>query len=153
MTHYRKLMPTGEFLGPQDFETPREVTISRVAIVDMPEREGKKEKACCMWILNAAGAEYPRRLKLPKTVLFAFSLVLGTDSDAWTGQKIMLKTTWCLSFGDIEECIRPVLTSAQTEQVIKRLKKRKINSKVWECPPPRDLKPQPTQQPTENANG
>ena len=137
MTHYRKLMPPGEFLGPQDFETPREVTISRVAIVDMPARDDKIEKACCMWITQKDGAEYPRRLKLPKTVLFALSLVLGTESDAWTGQKITLKAAWCLSFGDLEECVRPVLTNEQTALVIKRLKKRKTNSKVWECEGPK----------------
>jgi hypothetical protein len=137
MTHYRKLMPPGEFLGPQDFEAPREVTISRVAIANMPERDGKVEQACCMWIMQKDGAEYPRRLKLPKTVLFAFSLVLGTDSDAWTGQKITLKAAWCLSFGELEECVRPVLTAEQTALVIKRLKKRKTNSKVWECEGPK----------------
>ena len=126
--HYRKLYPPGEFLGPQDFETPREVTISRVALAEMPERDGVKERAACLWIIDAKGNEYPRRLKLPKTVLFAFSIILGSDVDQWPGKKLTLKATWCLSFGEVEECVRPVLDAAMTKKVLDRLKKRKINS-------------------------
>ena len=137
MSHYRKLFPPGEFLGPQDFPEPgKEVTISRAAIADMPERDGKIEKAACLWIVAADGSEYPRRLKLPKSFIFALSRLLGPDYDLWTGKKITLTAAWCLSFGEVEECVRPVLPPDVLKAVGAWLKKRKSSAKAWSCAAP-----------------
>jgi hypothetical protein len=137
MPHYRSLYPPSDFLGPQDFPAPgREVTISRVALAEMPEREGKKkEKAACLWITAKDGSEYPRRLKLPKSFIFALSELLGPDYDQWAGKKITLVSAHCLAFGDVEECVRPVLPNAINDKVSAWLKRRNSSPRAWMCNP------------------
>jgi hypothetical protein len=136
MTHYKKLFPATDFLGPQDFPEPKEVTISRVAASDMPERDGKKERRPCLWIMDAKGAEYPRKLKLPKSVLTVFAWMFGPHLEDWVGQKITLKAAWCLSFGEVQECVRPALDDATTGKIKKWLKTQKSSPHAWECRAP-----------------
>lgn len=138
MAHINDLLPPSEFLGPQDFQVPREVTISRVAKSEMPERDSKKapEVKPCLWIIDKTGAEYPRKLKLPPTMLKVIGWILGTDYKTWAGKKITLKATWCLSFREVQECVRPQLSEAMTRKIRNKLKDRKVNADCWECDPP-----------------
>ena len=142
MPNWRKLLPIGDFLGPQDFPLPREVTISRAGISVMPSRDdkkdAKKEEAACLWILDVNGHEFLRKYKLPKLVMRVFSWMLGSDYDNWAGKKITLRSTWCNAFGDVEECIRPVITDEIHGKLMKSMKKKKTNRDMWECKAPSD---------------
>lgn len=157
MPSWRKLLPETDFLGVADFPKPIEVTISRAAMAEMPSRDDKKstekEYSACLWILDKNGNEFHKKWKLPKLVMQVFSWMLGEDYALWAGQKITLKPTWCNAFGDIEPCIRPVIPADIQDRLMRSMKKKKTNRAMWECPPPRDLKPQPQPTQPENANG
>ena len=138
MAHINDLLPPSPFLGPQHFQVPREVTISRVGNSEMPERDAKKtpEVKVCMWILDKTGEEFPLKLKIPPTMLRVMGWILGTNYKLWPGKKIWLKATWCLSFREVQECVRPQLTEAMTRKIRNKLKDRKVTPDCWECDPP-----------------
>lgn len=131
--HYRKLLDPGEFLGPQDFPKEREVTIARVTSEKMKAREeGKSDTLAPMiFILDKDGKEYSRKFKIPKSVLHGLSLLLGTETDAWVGKKITLFSAKCLSFGDVEECIRVRFPAEIDGKIRKWLKKRKASASAY----------------------
>lgn len=133
MSHYKNLLDPGIFLGPQDFPGEgREVTISRVAREDLPKRDGEKaQSAPMLYILDKSGKEYARKLKIPKSVLYGLSLALGNETDAWAGKKITLFATKCLSFGEVEECLRVRFPADIDAKVRRWLKKRKANASAY----------------------
>jgi hypothetical protein len=134
--HYKALLDPGEFLGPQDFQTEREVTISRAVAEGLADRDDKtKTKRCPMiYIKTKDGGEYPRKFKVPKSVLYGLSLLLGTETDAWAGQKITIFSTFCMSFGDKEECLRVRFPAEIDQKIRKWLKKRKASPSAYMLP-------------------
>lgn len=133
MTHYRNLLDPGVFLGPQDFPAEgREVTISRVVRESMPKRDKEPEQSAPMlYVLGKDGKEYARKYKVPKSVLHGLSLHLGNEIEGWVGKKITMFSTKCLSFGEVEECIR-VRFPADIDAKIRRwLKKRKASASTY----------------------
>lgn len=132
MAHYRALLDPGLFLGPADFAKEREVTISRVVREEIPARDGEEKQSSPMLYIRAKdGTEYPRKLKVPKSVLYGLSLLLGTETDAWVGKRITIFAAWCMSFGEREECLR-VRFPAQIESGIRKwLKKRKASPSCY----------------------
>lgn len=132
MTHYRNLLDPGEFLGVQDFPADKEVTISRIIREKMPKRDNEKETASPMlYIKGKDGAEYPRKFKVPKSVLYGLSELMGAETDAWVGQKITIFSTRCMAFGEIEPCLRVRFPDAIDGKVRKWLKKRKANPNAY----------------------
>lgn len=131
MTHYKNLLDPTDFLGAADFPAPKTVTISRAVREKLPERKGEAATEAPMLYFIHNGQEIRRKYKVPKSVLYALSLVLGPDVDEWKGKQITLQAAKCLSFGEIEECVRPVLTPEIEAKVFKWLKKRKSSSQAF----------------------
>lgn len=125
MTHYKKLLDPGTFLGPQDFPADKTVVISRVVREKMPAKgEEEAKEAAVLYIKSADGSEYPRFYKLPKSVLYGLSLELGPDIDAWPGKSIVMFAAKCMSFGEVEECVR-IRFSAENEAKVKKWMKKR----------------------------
>lgn len=132
MTHYKQLLDPGKFLGPQDFVKEREVTISRAARETLPARDGEPATAAPMlYIQTKDGSEYARPYKVPKSVMYGLSLALGTDCDAWKGQKITLFAAKCMSFGEVEECVRVRFSPEIDGKIRKWMKKRKASAAAY----------------------
>jgi hypothetical protein len=131
MTHYKTLLDPTEFLGPADFPTPKTITISRACREKMPERKGEAVTEVPMLYFSHNGQEIKRKYKVPKSVLYALSLLLGPDIDEWKGKQITLMAAKCLSFGEVEECVRPVLSADVEAKVFKWLKKRKSSGQAF----------------------
>lgn len=133
MGHYKQLLDPGKFLGPADFgPAGREVTISRISREAMPERKGEEKTSAPMLYIKAKdGSEYARPFKVPKSVLFGMSLLLGTETDAWKDQKISIFSCFCMSFGDREECLRVRFPDQIDGQIRKWLKKRKASPSAY----------------------
>lgn len=134
MAHYKQLLDPAKYLGPVDFPTEREVTISRIVREKLPSRDDDKEppkSAPMLYINGKDGKEYARPLKVPKTVLYGLALMLGVDHDKWLTQKIIVFATRCMAFGEIEECLR-VRFPAEIETKVKAwLKKRKASPSAY----------------------
>ncbi len=132
MAHYKSLLDPAKYLGPVDFPTEREVTISRVVREKLPARDGEETKSAPMLYIKAKdGAEYTRPLKVPKTVLHGLALMLGVDHDKWVTQKITVFATRCLAFGEIEECLRVRFPGEIEVKVKAWLKKRKASPSAY----------------------
>lgn len=132
MAHYKQLLDPGEFLGPQDFSAEREITISRVSREKMPAREGEPEQSAPMlFIVAKDGTEYHRPYKVPKSVMYGLSLAFGTETDAWKGQKIGMFAAKCMSFGEVEECLRLQFSAEIHAKIRKWMKKRKSNPSAY----------------------
>lgn len=132
MTHYKKLLDPSIYLGPADFDTDRTVKISRVAREKKPARDGEKEETGVMlYITGKDGAEYPRPLPVRTTMLWVVSTLHGPDIEAWVGKELTLYRTTCLSFGDVEECVRIRVPPEMDRKIAARLKKRKASAKTW----------------------
>jgi hypothetical protein len=132
MAHYKLLLDPGEFLGPADFPTERAVTISRVVKEDLPKRDGEKSSSAPMlYVTGKDGKEYGRKFKVPKSVLYGLSLVLGTDADTWAGKNITIFATKCMSFGEAEECLRVRFQADIDARIYKWLKKRKASPSAY----------------------
>lgn len=136
MAHYKQLLDPGKFLSPADFPPEgKEITISRINREAMPERKGEdKQSAPMLYIKSKDGTEYARPYKVPKSVLFGLSVVLGTETDAWKDQKITIFSTFCMSFGDKEECLRVKFPAEIDAKVRKWLKKRKASPSAYMLP-------------------
>ena len=132
MTHYKQLLDPGKYLGPQDFTTPREVTISRITRETVKGRGDEPEAAFPMlYILAKDGTEYPRPYKVPKSVLYGLSIALGTNADDWKGKKITLMSAWCMAFGDKEEAVRVKFEAGIDAKIVKWMKKRKASASAY----------------------
>ncbi len=133
--HYKQLLDPGKFLGPQDFTVEREVTISRVSREKMPTRDGEAEQSAPMlYIVAKDGSEYQRPYKVPKSVMYGMSLAYGTETDAWKGQKVGLYAAKCMSFGEVEECLRIRFSPEVDAKIRKWMKKRKANASAYMIP-------------------
>ncbi len=131
MTHYKQLLDPGLFIGPQDFPKDKTLVISRMVREALPEREGDEKKSAPMMYFAHDGKELSRKFKVPKSVLYGLSLELGTDVDQWAGKTVTLFAARCMSFGEVEECVR-VRFSPDTEAKIRKwLKKRKANFNAY----------------------
>lgn len=134
--HYKQLLDPGIFLGVADFAQERAVKISRVSRETLPERKGEEKQAAPMlYILDRNGNEYPRKLKLAKSVLHGLSLMFGVETDDWIGKEITPYAAHCLSFGDVEECVRIRFPEHVEAAIYKWLKKRKASRGVYLCDP------------------
>ena len=131
MTHWKQLFDPSERLGAHDFEKPKKLTISRV--VSEKGADGKKEAH--MYFMHD-GKELKRYWSVPKSSMYGLTLLLDGPYDTWHGKQITLHADHCLSFGDVEECVRCEFPPNIEEKVIKYLKKRKANTKVHRCPAP-----------------
>lgn len=126
--HWKSYLDPGKYLGPADFPTERDVTISRIAREKLPKRDGEEEKSAPMLYIQAKdGSEYPRAFKVPKSVMYGLSLHLGTDADAWTGKRVGIFAAKCMSSGDTEECLRVRFPVEIDDRIRKWLKKRKVS--------------------------
>jgi hypothetical protein len=130
MTHYKNLLDPTDFLGAADFPAPKTVTISRAVREKIDPKDPKTLEAPMLYFVHA-GQEIRRKYKVPKSVLYALSLMFGPDVDEWKGKQITLMAAKCLSFGEVEECVRPVLTPEIESKVFKWLKKRKSSSQAF----------------------
>jgi hypothetical protein len=131
MQHYKELLDPGVFVGPQDFTTDKTITISRVVREDMPKRDGEDKTSSPMMYFSHAGTELPRKYKVPKSVLYGLSLLYGTDIDQWVGKKVTLFAAKCMSFGEVEECVRIRFPDDIDAKIFKWLKKRKSNRSAY----------------------
>jgi len=132
MAHYKTLLDPSKGLGAQDFPVEREVTISRVTREKLPVRDGEPEQlAPMMYVLAKDGSEYPKAYKVPKGVMYGLSLALGTDADAWKGQHIGMFAAKCLSFGEVEECLRLRFSAEVDAKIRKWFKKRKKDPSMY----------------------
>ena len=132
MAHYKSYLDPGKYLGPADFPTEREITISRLAREKLPARDGEPEQSAPMiYVVAKDGSEYPKPYKVPKLVMHGLSLAFGTEADAWKGQKIGMFKTTCMSFGDVEECLRLRFSPEIDGKIRKFMKKRKLNPSMY----------------------
>ena len=132
MPHYKTLLDPGEFLGPQDFPTSKPVKISRIVREKLPSRDGDAQTAAPMiYILGKDGTEYARKFKVPKSVLYGLSELLGANTDNWPGKEIVIFAAKCMSFGDVEECLRVEFPPEIDSKIRKWLKKRKANPQAY----------------------
>jgi hypothetical protein len=132
VSHYKTLLDPGKFLGPQNFAAEREVTIARVSREKMPARDGEPEQSAPMlYIVAKDGSEYARPYKVPKSVMYGLSLAFGTETDAWKGQKIGMFAAKCMSFGEVEECLRLRFSPEIDGKIRKWMKKRKSNPSAY----------------------
>lgn len=130
--HYKQLLDPGKFLGPQDFTAERDITISRVVREKMPRRDNEPEQSAPMlYIVAKDGSEYVRPYKVPKSVMYGLSLAYGTEVDAWKGQKIGMFAAKCMSFGEVEECLRLRFSPEIDAKIRKWMKKRKANGAAY----------------------
>lgn len=129
--HYKALLDPGIFVGPQDFQTDKTISISRVVREEMPARDGEAKTSCPMMYFAHNGIELPRKYKVPKSVLYGLSLHLGTDIEQWIGKSVTLYAAKCLSFGEVEECVRIRLPEEIESKIFKWLKKRKANRSAY----------------------
>jgi hypothetical protein len=134
MRNYRTLLDPGLFIGPQDLPEPKTVTISRAVREAIPGRDGEKGDSSPMLYFSYQGKELPRKYKVPKSVLFGLSLLLGPDIDAWPGKSIVLFATRCMSFGEVEDCIRVQFPADIDGKVRKWMKKRKASLSAYMMP-------------------
>ena len=128
MPHWKTLLDPGEFIGPQDFDTPKELTISRLSSENSSKDDPKKS---AMMYFSHNGKELPRKYKVPKSVMYGLSLTLGSDYTAWEGKKITLHKDVCMSFGEKEECVRVQFDDIVETKIIKWMKKRKANPSAY----------------------
>ncbi len=129
---YKLLLDPAKYLSPCDFLKEREVTINRLVREALPAREGEeKQWAPMLYIRDKAGNEYPRPLKVPKSVLHGLSLMLGTETDAWVGKKITIFAAVCMAFGSEEECLRVRFPQAVDVKVRAWLRKRKAPATAY----------------------
>ena len=128
MPHWRTLLDPGDFLGPQDFDQPTIVTIARLSSEASDKEDPKK---CPMMYFQHNGKELHRKFKVPKSVMYGLSLLLGTDYTAWTGKEITLERAVCMCWGEREECIRVQFPAPIEARIVKWLKKRKASPSVY----------------------
>lgn len=131
MPHYKMLLDPGLFIGPQDFPTEKTITIARVVREAMPKRDDDKPDSAPMIYFSHKGQELPRKYKAPKSVLYGLSLAFGTDTDGWLGKDVTLFAAKCMSFGEIEECVRIRFPAEVDDKIRKWLKKRKANQSAY----------------------
>jgi hypothetical protein len=106
--------------------------VSRVAREKKAKREGEAEESGVMlYILGKDGAEYPRPLPVRSTMLYIVSLLHGPDIEGWVGKELTLFRTTCLSFNEVEECVRIRVSPDIDRKVLARLKKRKASPKTY----------------------
>ena len=131
--HYKLLMEDNGFLGPQHFDEPKTIAISRLALETMPQRDDDKtppqRKAVMYFIHN--GKELELRYQVPKMVLYGMDIEHGSDADKWVGKEVELYKTTCKSFGVVEECVRIRFTASTEEALMKKMKKKKVNPQVY----------------------
>lgn len=130
MPHWKTLLDPGEYLGPQDFEKPKAVTIARLSSESASKDDPKKSPTM---YFEHNGKELPRKYKVPKSVMYGLSLTLGTDYSAWSGKTITLESAHCMSFGEKEECIRVQFPDEIETKVKKWMKKRKASVSAYRC--------------------
>lgn len=132
MTHYKKLLDPSIYLGPPDFDTERTVKVSRVVREKKPKRDGEAEETGVhLYIFQKDGTEYARPLPIRSTLLHGLSLVFGVEIEGWAGKEITLFRTTCLSFGEVEECVRIRFEPSIDRRIISWLKKRKVSPKTY----------------------
>lgn len=137
--HYKSYLDPGKFLQLCDFATEREVTISRIAREALPARDGEPaQHAPMLYIVAKDGSEYARPFKVPKSVMYGLSLAFGTEADAWKGQKISMFAAKCMSFGEVEECLRIRFSPEIEAKIRKWMKKRKANPSAYIINQPKD---------------
>jgi hypothetical protein len=136
--HWRALLDPGVYVGPQDFPADKTVAISRVVREAMPSRDKDEAETSAPMMYFAPrkadgslGAEIARKYKAPKSVMYGLSLTFGTETDAWIGKDVTLFATKCMSFGEVEECVR-IRFAPEVDRKIKGwLKKRKSSPKAY----------------------
>jgi len=124
MTHFRCLLDSGVFIGPQDLPVPKTVTISRAAREVIALRGGNKGKMDAVLYFQHAGKELPRKYKVPHSVMHGLSWLLGSNYEEWSGQSITLFATKCMCSGEVEECVRVVFPPDINARVIRWMKQR-----------------------------
>jgi len=132
MAHYKSFRDPGALIQEHEITAPRPVKISRFDRFKMPERDGEKSEACqVIYILGKDGSEYPRPFKAPKSVQHGLSLLFGPDAEDWKGKDVTIFATKCMSFGEVEPCIRIQFPAEIDSKIRKWLKKRKANPSAY----------------------
>lgn len=126
-------MDDNGFLGPQHFDKPSTVVISRIHTEVMPQRDDDKSppvKRAVMYFSHK-GKEMELKYQVPKTVLCGLEIQYGTETNEWIGKEVELYKTNCASFGVTEECVRIRFSAAIEEKMMKKFKKKKINPRAY----------------------
>ena len=132
MAHYLSYRDPGLFLQAHEFPAPRTVKISRFDRVKPPERDGEKAATCqAIYIFAKDGTEYPRPIKVPKSVQHGLALLFGADADDWKGKEVTVFATKCLAFGEVEACLRIEFPAEIESKIRKFMKKRKANPSAY----------------------
>lgn len=132
MTHWKSLLDPGVYLDAQDFPTERKVKISRIVGEKKPAREGEKEKTgVMMYVVAKDGTEYPRPYPMPKSVAYGMGLTYGTDIEKWIGLDVAMFAARCLSFGEVEDCLRIRFAPEIDRRIDLWMKKRKASPKAY----------------------
>lgn len=76
-------------------------TIESVAMEDVPGVDGQKKPKPVVRFKS-----HKKRFPLPKCCAKTIAAKLGTETDEWIGQTIVLYPTTCMAFGQQVECIR-----------------------------------------------
>jgi len=130
--HYKSLYDDSQYLGAQDVQEPREVTIhsiERVKIIRKKKTDEPDEFRPHLYVATKEGEKYPRAYLLPKSVMFMLVQRFGSNVDDWAGKKVTLFATKCMSFGSVEECVRVEGSEDEYKKVRTFLKKRGANPK------------------------
>lgn len=129
MAHWKKLLPESEYIGPQDFDKgPVKLTITKVVRQKLTARED--EQGAVMY-LETNGKPCKKRFHVCKSLLFGLAQTFGSDSESWHGQEVELYKAKCLSFGQVEECVRIRFTPEVDRAIIAWLKKLKVSPRVY----------------------
>lgn len=132
MPHWKTLLDPSIYLGPQDFPTDKEVTISRMAS-EKVGRPGEVQKlGAMMYIIARDGSEVKRPLKLSRLVMRGMGIFFGShDYKNWPGKKITLFATMCLYGGERVECVRARFPADVEAQIRSYAKANKISPKAY----------------------
>ena len=126
MAHWKTLLDPSEYLGHQDFPTPKKLTISRVI-----SEIGEDKKRSAFMYFKHDGKELTRKLRLPKSVMYGLELLLGYDFEGWTDKEVTFEAARCMSFGAVEPCVRPVLPPAIEAKIFSWMKKHKSSKSAY----------------------
>ncbi len=104
------------------------LTVRHLVMEEIARQGGGKERKPVMYFVETLAAatkqnepENEKRLVLNKTNAKTVIKLLGHETDAWKGKKIVLFPTQCEAFGEIVDCIRvrdvlPPQTETKTKE-------------------------------------
>ena len=102
MSHWRKLYDD-RFVGSWDFDGKETftATIKELKLEEMRDHDGETIRKPVLYFDKAK-----KGMVLNKTNARTIADLYGSNTDTWTGKKIVLFATMCKAFGKDVECVR-----------------------------------------------